>query len=312
MFRDSAGNDAAGFSDHPVLNETPDTTAPTVIRVSLTSSPKANATYAEQEAIYVTVTFDEPVNVTGESTLLLRVGDRDRIARYQRGMGAALSFAYSVVRDDVDADGVSIGADHLSLNGGTISDGQGNAAELAHPPLPGQATHRVDGKASPPRAEVTAEGGGGFGPAPVAPSFGDGFRTARAVAEDARMGDAVEEPVSATHPDDLEITYTLSGADAALFSVDEKSGQIRIRDEVDLVAGTTYTVNVTATDSAGFGAMVIVVIEVTEPTHHRYDANRNGEIERDEVIAAVRDYFKGTIERRQVIEVVRLYFAALR
>ena len=63
---------------------------------------------------------------------------------------------------------------------------------------------------------TTGGGGGGFGPAPVAPSFVDGFRTNRAVAENARPGDAVGDPVSATHPDELEITYSLSGADASL------------------------------------------------------------------------------------------------
>ena len=103
-----------------------------------------------------------------------------------------------------------------------------------------------------------------FGPAPVAPRFVDGFRTTRAVAENARAGDGVGEPVSAAHPDELEITYSLSGADASLFAVDEETGQIMVRDGVELALGTTYTVNLTATDSAGFGAIVIVMIEVTE------------------------------------------------
>ena len=73
-------------------------------------------------------------------------------------------------------------------------------------------------------------GGGGFGPAPVAPSFGDGFRTTRAVAEDARPGDAVGDLVSATHPDELEIAYSLSGTDAASFTVDEETGQISMNE----------------------------------------------------------------------------------
>ena len=77
-----------------------------------------------------------------------------------------------------------------------------------------------------PTPVVTTGGGGGFGPAPVAPRFVDGFRTTRAVAENARAGDAVGEPVAAAHPDDLAITYSLSGADASLFTVDEETGQI--------------------------------------------------------------------------------------
>ena len=152
-------------------------------------------------------------------------------------------------------------------------------------------------------------GGGGFGPAPVAPSFVDGFRTTRAVAENARPGDAVGDPVSATHPDELEITYSLSGTDAASFTVDEETGQISVKEGMDLTIGMTYTVNLTATDSAGFGAIIIVMIEVAEATHHAYDLNRNGVIDRDEVIKAVGDYFDGEITKGDVIELIRLYFA---
>jgi hypothetical protein len=42
----------------------------------------------------------------------------------------------------------------------------------------------------------------------------------------------------------------------------------------------------------------------------RYDANGNGIIERDEAIAAVRDYFDRLITRNQVIMVIQSYFAS--
>ena len=48
----------------------------------------------------------------------------------------------------------------------------------APPPRPSQ----------PSLPTTSGGGGGGFGPAPVAPSFADGFRTTRAVAENARLG----------------------------------------------------------------------------------------------------------------------------
>ena len=156
---------------------------------------------------------------------------------------------------------------------------------------------------------TTGGGGGGFGPAPVAPKFSDGFRTTRAVAENARAGDGVGEPVAAAHPDELEITYSLSGADASLFAVDEETGQIMVREGVEWALGTTYSVNLTATDSAGFGAIVIVMIEVTEAAFSPYDLNGNDAIERDEVIMAIRDYFDGAITKGDVIELIKLYFA---
>ena len=78
---------------------------------------------------------------------------------------------------------------------------------------------------------------------------------------------------------------------------------------VELVVGSTYSVNLTATDSAGFGAIIIVMIEVAEAAFHRYDLDGSGTIERHEVIAAIGDYFAGLIHKDGVIEVVKLYFS---
>ena len=116
--------------------------------------------------------------------------------------------------------------------------------------------------------------------------------------------------MSATHPDELEIAYSLRGTDASLFTVDEETGQIRVQEGVGLTIGRTYTVNLTATDSAGFGTIIIVMIEATEASFSHYDRNGNDRIERDEIIMAVADYFRGAIEKDAVIEVIKLYFAA--
>ena len=78
----------------------------------------------------------------------------------------------------------------------------------------------------------------------------------------------------AAHPNDDVVTYSLSMANAGLFTVDEETGQIRLGQAVTLELGQTYTVNLTATDSTGTGAIIIVVIEVAEPTTHRYDLDR--------------------------------------
>ncbi len=152
-------------------------------------------------------------------------------------------------------------------------------------------------------------GGGGFGPAPTAPKFVDGFRTERPLAVTARPGDAVGDPVSATHPNDDDVTYSLSGANANLFTVDAETGQIRLGKGATLEVGQTYTVNLTATDSTGTGAIIIVVIAVAEGVGDPYDANRNGTIEKDEVLRAIADYFAGRIEKDAVLELVARYFS---
>ena len=151
-------------------------------------------------------------------------------------------------------------------------------------------------------------GGGGFGPAPVAPNFVDGFRTSRPLAMNAQAGGAVGDPVAATHPNDADVIYSLSGADAALFEVDEETGQIRVAQEMALSLGQTYTVNLTASDSTGTGAIIIVVIEVVEPSSHRYDLDHNGTIELDEAEAAVEDYLQDDITLEEAVEVIHLYY----
>ena len=156
---------------------------------------------------------------------------------------------------------------------------------------------------------TTGGGGGGFGPALTAPSFVDGFRTSRPLYENAQPGDAVGGPVAATHPNDDDVTYSLSGANASLFTVDEETGQIRLGQAVSLEPGQTYTVNLTATDSTGTGAIIIVDIAVGEAPYHRYDLNRNGNIEKNEVLTAVGDYFSDVIAKPLVLEVIALYFA---
>ncbi len=148
----------------------------------------------------------------------------------------------------------------------------------------------------------------GFGPAPVAPKFDDGIRTEREAFENAATGDPVGDPVTATHQDGLAITYFLSGTDAASFTVDEDTGQLRVKEGAALVLDRTFTVNLTATDSAGIGAIIIVDIVVVETPYHEYDTNQNGRIDRDEVLAAVSDYFAGDIDKEKVIELVRLYY----
>ena len=144
--RDVPGNEAEALSREPVTNDTPDTTAPTVSSLAIGSNPGADQTYAAEDVIEVTVTFNETVEVEGTPQLRLRVGSQNRTAGYLRGSGAAeLVFAYEVALRDEDHDGVSIDAGRITLNGGSIKDEVGNPAEVAHEALTAQGGHQVDG-----------------------------------------------------------------------------------------------------------------------------------------------------------------------
>ena len=144
--RDTVGNEAEALSRVAVTNETPDTTAPAVSGLAIGSNPGADQTYAMGDGIEVTVSFSETVKVEGTPQLRLRVGSRNRTAGYLRGSGAAaLVFGYEVALGDEDTDGVSLEANRLTLNGGTIKDEADNGAELAHEAVAAQAGHQVDG-----------------------------------------------------------------------------------------------------------------------------------------------------------------------
>ena len=144
--RDVPGNQAEALSRQSVRNETPDTTPPEVSSLAIGSNPGSDRIYAAGDEIQVTVTFSETVEVEGAPRLRLRVGIRNRTAGYLRGTGtAALVFGYEVADGEEDTDGVSIEANRLTLNGGTIKDEADNPAELAHGALAVQAGHQVDG-----------------------------------------------------------------------------------------------------------------------------------------------------------------------
>ena len=71
----------------------------------------------------------------------------------------------------------------------------------------------------------------------------------------------------------------------------------------------SYTVNVTATDTSGTGALTIVNIIVVDINHGPYDLDSNEQIDRNEVMASISAYFKALIGKDEVIRLIRLYFA---
>ena len=97
---------------------------------------------------------------------------------------------------------------------------------------------------------------------------GDQLDQERSVAEDATAtaNGNVGDPVTATDATGENLTYTLGGADAALFAIDRASGQITVGSgtKLDKETKDTYTVTVTATDSFGVGSTITVTIKVTD------------------------------------------------
>ena len=287
----SAGSVAVSITDNDGTGVTVSRTALTVTEqdttgdsytVVLDSQPTANVTVTvaghagtDVTPDPTTLTFTTVNWATAQPVTVTAAGDADTA-------DDTVSLTHSATSADGDYQGITI-------SGVTVTVSDNDTATVTPP--------------------GTGGGGGGFGPAPTAPRFVDGFRVSRPLAVNARPGDAVGNPVAATHPNDDAVTYSLSGADAALFTVDEETGQVRLAQGATLEVGQTYTVNLTATDSSGTGAIIIVMVEVTESVFSYYDVNGNDKIERDEVIMAVKDYFNDLMTKDEVIELIKLYFA---
>ena len=123
----------------------------------------------------------------------------------------------------------------------------------------------------------------------------------------------VGDPIVATDANEAEetLTYAISGDDAASFEI-WPSGQITVAPDaaIDYETKTSYTVTVTATDAAGASDSVEVTIAVNDlGLSNAYDSDDSGDIDKDEAVQAVQDYFADTITRGEVLEVLQLYFA---
>ena len=88
---------------------------------------------------------------------------------------------------------------------------------------------------------------------------------ARMVEENTAAGEDVGAPVAAGDSDDDILTYTL-GTDAAnmAFDIDQATGQIKTKADLDFDTTESYDVTVTATDPAGATDSIRVTITVTD------------------------------------------------
>ena len=96
-----------------------------------------------------------------------------------------------------------------------------------------------------------------------APVFTDGTSTTRTIAENTTAGTNIGSAVSATDADDDTLTYTLSGTDAASFSIDSTSGQLQTKSALDYETKTSYSVIITVSDGS-LTDTISVTINVTD------------------------------------------------
>ena len=124
--------------------------AQTVSTVAISSTPAEGQSqrYKIGDAVQATVTFSEAVDVTGTPQLEIDVGGSPKTLNFSSGSTTAtLVFTgYTVLEGDEDTDGISIDADSVTLNGGTIKkkDNTDNAT-ITHNAVAADAGQLVDG-----------------------------------------------------------------------------------------------------------------------------------------------------------------------
>ena len=143
--------------------------------------------------------------------------------------------------------------------------------------------------------------------APAFPSMEDGQRE---VAENTRARESIGDPVAAEDPENDRLTYSLSGTDAAAFSIVTTTGQLRTLEPLDFEDKSSYRVNVEVHDGLdGSGntsttiddtqAVTITIENVEEPGTVTLTTDTATIQARVEVTAELEDDDKPTVVRWQ-------------
>ena len=97
------------------------------------------------------------------------------------------------------------------------------------------------------------------------PVFTDGDSATRSVAENIAAGTNIQSAVAATDADTGDVlTYTLGGTNAAAFSINSTTGQLRTRAALNYETKSSYSVTVSVSDGNGESNSIPVIITVTD------------------------------------------------
>ena len=136
---------------------------PYVTNASVISAPARRGIYREGETIGLSLVFDQMVEVDGESSIRLAMGDAEVDASYRSGSGTeTLVFGYVVQEDDRDTDGITLPVQDSDGFGGdgTISTvGTRVEANGAIPGLDDLDGHSVAGRVYVTSVSVTSDPG---------------------------------------------------------------------------------------------------------------------------------------------------------
>ena len=136
--------------------------APSVTGVAISSDAGADATYALDESIRVSMFFSEAVTVTGAPRLEIDMDPAawgEKWAVYENGSGSTeITFTHTVVEPNFSSRGIAVLADTLELNNGTIRSAASQTdADLTHTGLSHDPNHKVDWQLAGNQAPVVVD-----------------------------------------------------------------------------------------------------------------------------------------------------------
>ena len=227
-------------------------TAPTVVSVELTASVgKVNNFLNDVDTVTATVTFSDDVDVTDSPQLTLNIGGTPVQASYTSGTGSnTLTFTYTILATQIDTNGISINANALSLNEGTIVDAADGLtpAILTYAAILDNLEYKVD--------TVDPD-------APVITGFGEDTGSS---GEDGITNDATPTlTITAEAGSTVEV---FDGEDSLGFAVEgvgEDAGTFTFTPGEDLADGD-YSFTAVATDVAGNESLASTATTVTVDT----------------------------------------------
>ena len=128
------------------------------------------------------------------------------------------------------------------------------------------------------------------------------------VLEDASVRTTVGTVTATDENEGDTVSYAITdGNRQGKFAIDATTGKITVA--TALGTGRFYGLTVQASDQHGLTdtVEVEVLIRLIADLMNRYDANRNRTIEKNEVIAAIIDYFNGLITKNETVKIIHLY-----
>ncbi len=226
----------------------PPAVVPNVVSVVVSGTTGAvNDNLNAGDSVSFAVTFSKNTLVTGTPRLVVQIGTDTVYANYVSGSGTtSLIFTTTIqAGQNSDASGIQVGANALQRNGGTLLDSDGNAATLSHGTMTGQTIYVVD---------------------TTAPVFTSG--NTPGVTENHTI--TLPALDASLQGGEAGVTYSLSGPDAAMFTLYTGTGQILFKASpdyeapADADANNIYDVTLRATDYAGNFTDEALAISVTD------------------------------------------------